>query len=315
MDRIRVNTEALAECANAISRGGSEALDISAEVQAILASLPESCEKYERHIRIYQRELRAIGEDLNDLGRDVRRAGEDFARCEESLKSGHMSLSTGDAEEASSKKSIWKTWPLSWIDAALDWLGIDKYGRDYEDPGMEREQARNDLIRSEVENMVGRKYPKIMWDHATLEEKEKMLNDFMHDLNRIYGINISKDVEFYRDEPNSLGFYRDSERRVFINENAIEQWGYEEMMNTVVHEMRHAYQHEAVRNPGRFEVSEETVRSWEGNFGPNYIDPDDDWNAYRHQPVEEDAHDIADNIDYNKFDDYWEQQYNPQNFR
>lgn len=60
------------------------------------------------------------------------------------------------------------------------------------------------------------------------------------------------------------------------------------LMGTITHELRHAYQHQAVDNPENFVVTEETIDVWETNFD-NYISPSTDFDLYQEQPVEVDA--------------------------
>lgn len=89
----------------------------------------------------------------------------------------------------------------------------------------------------------------------------------------------------------TMGEYDDPSRQVRLNERSIQELSYEEMMEVLAHEMRHAYQHEAIRRPGDFTVSKDTVIAWQKNFS-NYIDPRKEpqrYDEYRRQPVEEDA--------------------------
>ena len=63
---------------------------------------------------------------------------------------------------------------------------------------------------------------------------------------------------------------------------------YKHLLETVSHEPRHAYQHEAVDHPTKFMVSKETIDTWKKNFD-NYIDSGTNYQQYRDQPVEVDA--------------------------
>ena len=70
-----------------------------------------------------------------------------------------------------------------------------------------------------------------------------------------------------------------------------------QVMETVIHETQHQYQHYLVENPDKRpeHISEETIQSWKENFD-NYISPRDDYEGYRKQPVEQDARDTADEV-------------------
>jgi len=62
------------------------------------------------------------------------------------------------------------------------------------------------------------------------------------------------------------------------------------VMETVAHETRHQYQHYLVEHPDKrpTDISEDQIRTWKENFH-NYKRPEDNFEAYRKQPVEADA--------------------------
>lgn len=64
-----------------------------------------------------------------------------------------------------------------------------------------------------------------------------------------------------------------------------------ELLGTVAHELRHAYQHEAVAHPTRFMVSQETIDAWKYNIN-HYISSDDSPKGYWDQVIEVDARDF-----------------------
>ena len=64
-------------------------------------------------------------------------------------------------------------------------------------------------------------------------------------------------------------------------------------MQTLIHEMRHAYQYSAMDHPESFKVSKETLTQWKNNFN-NYRDADTfGYNSYVTQPIEYDAKNFA----------------------
>ena len=111
---------------------------------------------------------------------------------------------------------------------------------------------------------------------------------------------------FYAESQNgyyTLGQYSHSKRTVSINEWVIEtRRDSYSLMKTVVHEMRHAYQHSACDNPDQFIVSEETIQKWQNSFD-NYksqsgfmstgMNESEAFRAYRNQAVEADARNFA----------------------
>jgi uncharacterized protein YukE len=74
-----------------------------------------------------------------------------------------------------------------------------------------------------------------------------------------------------------------------------------EVLETIGHETRHQYQHFLVEHPDERpdDISKEMIHSWKQNFD-NYRRPEDDFEAYRDQPVERDARE-AGQMDVRKY--------------
>ena len=257
---------------------------------------------------------------------------------------------------------------------------VVEFYKTHPDPGADAEKARDaELIGDIRDALTNGSCNREAWENASVEEKKRLLNALISDLNPIYGTNVVEEIDYFdgkpvpvpefdekidilqheimaleneieqikkeyysrvegvelpKNDPNELaqikeriekkkqqiseqtielkrlererqqsailtnGEYDDDKRQVRINTNALKELSYEEMMEVVVHEMRHAYQHEAIRRPGDFTVSKDTVIKWLGNFA-NYKDGKDDsynYDGYRHQPVEEDAFSFADRL-------------------
>ena len=136
------------------------------------------------------------------------------------------------------------------------------------------------------------------WKTATYEQRQQMIREIVAKINTIQGTKVTN-IEFYNQGPQngmmSNGYYRDSDRSIHIN--LYRQQDFEGILTTVVHELRHAYQHEVTRNPEQFIVTEETAQSWARNF-KNYITAERSYNAYRSQPVEQDARDFSEGVNY-----------------
>ena len=95
----------------------------------------------------------------------------------------------------------------------------------------------------------------------------------------------------------TLGYYsQNMPQYIVLNEQDVGfgENGYQ-MLETTIHEGRHAYQHDAVS--GRIDAAEsmETQELWAKNYEPNcYVSPDEDIIDYRFGPLERDANDYAD---------------------
>ena len=95
----------------------------------------------------------------------------------------------------------------------------------------------------------------------------------------------------------TLGYYdQKMPQYIVLNEQdvGLSESGYQ-MLETTIHEGRHAYRHDAVS--GKIDAAEsiETQELWAKNSEPNcYVSPDEDIVDYRFGPLERDANDYAD---------------------
>lgn len=298
MDKIQVDTDLLDGCALVIGSCVTDSSSLAQEIQQVLSSLPESCkEKYSRVIQSYQKELQSISNDLGFLKKGVSIASSLLEECERIINSG-TPRDTGEDAQAGGGQG-----DTGWMDDILDSEGIDKYGGDYVDPGIEAEQAQNEMMRRRINDLFDSGYfSDERWNSASAEERVQMLNSFKNVLNGIYGINVTADIAFFEGEESLCGYYQSSDNKVYLNVNSLTNRSREEVMNTIVHEMRHAYQYQVINDPGSYIVSEETARAWEQNWSDeNYITYDpalDNYDDYYNQPLEADAFGFADSIDY-----------------
>ena len=69
----------------------------------------------------------------------------------------------------------------------------------------------------------------------------------------------------------------------------------ENLLNTILHESRHAFQDKCIRQPETVTVKENIIGVWKDNF-VNYIKPEDDFEAYENQEIEKDANYFADSV-------------------
>ena len=166
----------------------------------------------------------------------------------------------------------------------------------------EREKIAERLLADSITEMFqqGSVINEEKWNNASLGERKRMLEKLVEELNRIFGTDVAFSTYYERptDGMISMGFYRDGYRCLNINEYIINEKNFQEVMTTVVHEMRHAYQHEVIRYPEHYEITEKKAQEWKANFD-NYVSPDKDYSRYRRQSVEKDARDFSENkVDY-----------------
>lgn len=92
-----------------------------------------------------------------------------------------------------------------------------------------------------------------------------------------------------------LGCYNSANNTIKLNANYLETPDCKDLMNTLLHESRHAFQHRCVNHPESCDVSPKVIEAWKDNQ-KHYIMPEDDFVAYENQPIERDANDFADSV-------------------
>lgn len=97
-----------------------------------------------------------------------------------------------------------------------------------------------------------------------------------------------------------MGYHDPETNTVAINDMMLRDSDPKEIIQTDLHEIRHAFQEKAVRMPFSVDVDGATIQQWEGNFA-NYISPELDFEAYLDQPVEADANNFASIVYDNAF--------------
>lgn len=125
--------------------------------------------------------------------------------------------------------------------------------------------------------------------------REKLFRDLIGKLNSVYGVDIV-DVCF---RPASevgnftFGYYNIETNQIVFNKDFIrcnDPGVLKQMLETIFHEMRHAYQYKAITTTGT--GSEQQRRVWALNM-VDYIPADVDFALYQQQAVENDARAFA----------------------
>lgn len=156
------------------------------------------------------------------------------------------------------------------------------------------------------------------WRVMTPEQKQAVLQEMVDQEFERYGME-PVDITFFYEEPDedgmvTYGSWSDDSGELRMNEYMLYS---PDLALTTVHEVRHAAQHEFVEQTEggmwdwlpwvdgpeadyeRIEeehgITREEIEAWRENSEPgNYIDPDDDYEGYRAQPVEVDARERED---------------------
>ena len=176
-------------------------------------------------------------------------------------------------------------------------LGLDddyyRAGMGYEgyDAEKKQEYLMDHYLSEKFQEMLkDPRYSEETWKNASTEEKKQMLQNFLVEINEYMGTNADTTIEFKDLGENTRGQYYNN--KITINIRYITDKKPEDsymIMRTMIHEMRHCYQHSAVDNPDQYLVSQETRNQWEYNFN-HYKSKGD---AYFKQPIEWDAKNFA----------------------
>ena len=133
-----------------------------------------------------------------------------------------------------------------------------------------------------------------MYAEEGLEPRYEIAESFYEIIKSNMGITASISFEQFAD-PLIAGGYDDDTDSISLNVNYLGEDDCRGLLSTILHESRHALQHKVVSESDCSLVSDEVCQKWALNF-ENYILPEWDREAYRHQPVEEDAYDYEETI-------------------
>lgn len=126
-----------------------------------------------------------------------------------------------------------------------------------------------------------------------LEGRCEIVLDFYDSIKEKMGIDA--DLQFVNMPENSCGGYNPYTNKIELNSSFLEKPDCEELLNTILHESRHAFQNKCVQNPDSVTVKENIIDVWKDNM-KNYISPEFDFEAYENQEIEKDANYFADSV-------------------
>lgn len=139
------------------------------------------------------------------------------------------------------------------------------------------------------------------WEKATMEERKQILGSYLLELKGVYDVPIEENIEYFTEIPDEngnvrVGSYRRSENRIRMNEYMLKETKnyslekvYEESLDKISHEMRHAYQYYSIEYPERYIVPKVKMEEWDRNFKNYMTVKKDGMVSYKKQPVESDA--------------------------
>lgn len=139
-------------------------------------------------------------------------------------------------------------------------------------------------------------FSKDVWKQASIGERKNILQDYMQDISQALGVQVKKNIQFFEKEPVqgilTNGYYNLERNRIYINEYVINTYPPEDsyyLLTTILHELRHVYQNQAMKKPTDFQVDQETLDQWEENVRNYRESQTEGFREYQKQPVEADA--------------------------
>lgn len=181
------------------------------------------------------------------------------------------------------------------IDAIRERWGPQKLPQNACAEMSETDKAQADATRELMRQCFGEDVVECV-KNASNKDRITLMTEFAERLAKQYGLDIEVDVTVSKVE--NCGAYNWKERKAIFNiallmvDGQNEKFDYcvREVLDTIVHELRHAVQHKAVERPGFWDVEEERRLAWANNMAPgNYIGANTNIRAYANQPIEKDA--------------------------
>lgn len=137
------------------------------------------------------------------------------------------------------------------------------------------------------------------YEEASIEQRAEYMKDFHDNFNELTG--YTNNLHFREGmEPENLGAFNPVTKQIDLNAELLKEDDSQRVMETIMHESRHAYQDFAINHPELVSVDAETIKEWKDNF-THYIRPEFDFEAYVNQPVEADANDFSERMYYDGF--------------
>ena len=124
-----------------------------------------------------------------------------------------------------------------------------------------------------------------------LEGRSEIAHQFYDGIKQEMGISAKLSFDPTM-SPKELGGFDPFTNTITLNSKYLESPDCTELMETIIHESRHAYQKRCVDYPELSTVSDKVKAAWKENFD-HYIRPQDDFVAYENQEIEKDANYFA----------------------
>lgn len=204
------------------------------------------------------------------------------------LNNTRQTLTTGFQNLCSNVKQIWAT-----IRQKIKnlWGSFRSLFDSKEDHPVLSEEERRKRVTAAIHNLLGEKPLRYLSD-CDLQERKSAVEHIVQEVAESLGM-YPPTVNIKNIENGYSGFYSFSTGEITINISEVNRSPMDEdeaaeLLDTILHEMYHAFQHKATIRPIYYGVDDETSTIWENNLR-NYISIEQNPHLYWLQPVEESA--------------------------
>ena len=145
----------------------------------------------------------------------------------------------------------------------------------------ELSQVDNNPVYTEL----AEKFSPGSWQELLTDEKKTVIGELVNSVSDLLGIERLPAVDYFDGDKHTYGYYSGQDNKLYINEAYLNDPN--ATLDTVVHEMRHAYQFQHAKNP-----ETHLDRLYALNYYC-YIDASHDYVGYRSQLIESEARAFA----------------------
>lgn len=279
--QLQCLSDELGACRAGISMKGFSSIALKLQIAALQATVLDHAAK-----------MRTFGEAAQEIAKY-------YADCEKIITDyangiQPMEIASTVSTRGKDKRSNW--------DKFMEWLRGKKIDSKYAHTSREQEKAADAEFKRKIEKVSQKKrFSEETWAKASVKERKKILTEYMKEIEKILGIDVRDRINWTdtgptKDNTINLGSYNDFFNRVSINEYILREYDPEDsyqLFTTIVHEMRHAYQHAAIEDPTKYQVSQETINEWKKSFSTYQKEAAKGYDSYRNIVVERDAREFA----------------------
>ena len=295
MAHLKVNSQAMKQTAASMKQICDSLRTISESVDGAKQGLQAGSENFlfgmEGKLGVYHQKIIEEAAKMDSLAAALDYIAEQYQTCEQKLC--QTTRTEQSYADTTGSRSVEKPKTENWLDTIRLWI---KWLREEGGKAIAKavERAQDKYMQGQVFALLDQKqFNKETWENASVEERKAILNALMYEVGRVMGVSISGDIEFESLGEGSRGVYRRKSNTIRINVDRLGEAGSYELVQTIIHEMRHAYQHAVVEHPENFHVTQETVEQWRNNFKYYRSSEKYGYDSYVTQPVEYDAKNFA----------------------